>query len=81
MRVTYVVETSLFESEWDGLEELALARDEAREYVYGMGGTSFLHEYHDDKLVKTIKFESEGGDGEQETDEVVFETVVFKARK
>ena len=81
MEITYIVETSLYESEWNGLEELNEAREEAREYVYGMGGEAFLHEYHDGKLVKTIKFESEGGDGEQETDEVVFETVVFKAKK
>lgn len=81
MKVTYIVETELFENEWNGLEELNEAREEAREFVYGMGGTSFLHEYRNDKLVKTTKFESEGGDGEQETDEVVFETVVFKARK
>lgn len=81
MEITYVVETDFFENTWDGLESLLLARDEAREYVYGMGGISYLHEYHNDKLVKTIKFESEGGDGEQTTDEVVFETVIFKAKK
>lgn len=81
MNITFIVETGCYESEWNGLAELELARNEAREYVYGMGGESFLHEYHNDKLVKTIKFESEGGDGEQETDEVVFETVVFKAKK
>lgn len=81
MKIKYIVETEFYESVWEGLEELLTARDEAREYVYGMGGESLLYEYHDDKLVKITKFESDGGDGEQETDEVVFETVIYKNNK
>ena len=77
MRITYDVITDGYYSNL-GETNPEWALDSAREYVYGMGGTSWLVEKHDGEIVKITRYYNEyGGDGEQSTDEVVEETVVY----
>lgn len=77
MRITWDVITDGYYSNL-GETNPEWALDSAREYVYGMGGTSWLVEKHDGEIVKITRYYSEyGGDGEQSTDEVVEETVVY----